>query len=939
MDLIGQSVGRFKIKAALGAGGMGEVFLAEDTVLHREVAVKRLSPKLRSDSGARDQILKEARRASGLSSPYIASVHDVVEEGDELLLVMEYVEGDSLRRKMITLSPMRLETFLPIAMQCAEALSAAHRRGIIHRDIKPENIMITGAGLVKVLDFGLARQLRLVDEQAVTTSIAPSTSSYAGTPGYMAPEVLREEPVDARADIFSLGVVFYEMLTAEHPFRSNKAVLTTDHILHAEPKPLRKVAPGCPQELERIVGKMLAKKPEERYATAADVGVDLRRLPTAGGRRATEVRLRLRHTLWIAGLVAVFVLVSPFISERWPKRPAAPPKLASVVVADFEDRTSTPGLDQTLTEMLATTLEQSRYVTVFPSSRRADALQRMELRPDTRVDEKVGREIAAREGLQAVLTASVSRLGNDFVVLGRAVSPHGDTLASARGVAQGPDQLPAALDTVARNLRTGLGESSASVQTSSLPLAQVTSASLDAVRAFTTGKKLLYAGETKAAIDNFRRAAELDADFAMAYEYLGLAYGLMDDDPSARQYLAKAMHLLNRVTKAEQEKIQADYAALIRDDEAAIRHIQVLMQLRTDDPAAHLNLGMSYAARFDFDKAIAETNEAIRLQPDPSPRVNLAFLYFLKGDTGRALTITQELLRGSPHLLRAQEMLVHCYLSLGQSGAARQAALDLIAAGGGSAGRGLLADVALSGGHYEAAGKELRDRMVADAAAADPATAIQRLMLAEVTLTTGSREDFRAVMSKLPSRADDPVRTFLVGRMYARAKQGSRGHEELRRLQTLSAAISVPAWRSLSSVLRAEIAQAEGRAEDAVRAAEDAVRLERSALAVEALAHSYRVAGRSKDAAAAYEEVVARANERAESYDTPAYHTAVTDEYWLGVLCDKMGNRDGARRHLEAFLSRWQDADAKLEIYADAKRRMKSMGAVPPGAGLPTPAR
>ncbi|HVO82533.1 MAG TPA: serine/threonine-protein kinase, partial [Terriglobales bacterium] len=219
-DLTGTRVGRFAVRALLGAGGMGEVYRADDTRLRRPVALKRVSRKLGADPRARQHIFKEAERASALNSPHIAAVYDVLEENGEVFLVMEYVEGSSLRQRLRTSGRVPVPEFLELALQCAEALAAAQKKGIVHRDIKPENILVTPGGQVKILDFGLAKHLPAAGEEDATVSVDSLDRSLAGTPGYMAPEVLLGGEADHRSDIFALGVVFYEMLTGLHPFRT-----------------------------------------------------------------------------------------------------------------------------------------------------------------------------------------------------------------------------------------------------------------------------------------------------------------------------------------------------------------------------------------------------------------------------------------------------------------------------------------------------------------------------------------------------------------------------------------------------------------------------------------------------------------------------------------------------------------------------------------------
>jgi tetratricopeptide (TPR) repeat protein len=273
-DLTGQTIGRFLIGGRLGGGGMGEVYLADDTGLKRLVAIKHITPALRGDPRSRQRLWKEAERASRLNDPNVAAVYDVIEYHGEVFVVMEYVEGETLRQRLVR--PLTFDEFLPIAVQCASALAAAHKAGLVHRDIKPENIMLTPSGGVKTLDFGVARELPGSDTAVTLESF--ESSAFEGTHVYMAPEALQEKRADARADIFSLGVVFYEVLAGHNPFRRDTFLGTCDAILHSHPEPLSGKNSEVPPELDRIVAKMLAKQPEERYATAADLLVDLRTL-------------------------------------------------------------------------------------------------------------------------------------------------------------------------------------------------------------------------------------------------------------------------------------------------------------------------------------------------------------------------------------------------------------------------------------------------------------------------------------------------------------------------------------------------------------------------------------------------------------------------------------------------------------------------------------
>jgi eukaryotic-like serine/threonine-protein kinase len=312
-DLAGRRVGRFLVQGRIGAGGMGQVYRAEDTVLKRVVAIKRMAPKLQFDERDRERFLKEAQRASALNHPNIAAIYDVLEEQGEILLVMEYIEGQTLRERM--LSPISMAEVLAIGMQCTEGLAAAHDRHIVHGDIKPENIMLAAGQRVKILDFGVAKRFAGADPGEATQSLASMTISTSGTPGYMAPEVLQQKRYDGRADLFSLGLVFYELLGGQHPFLTDSFAGTVGRVLHLEPPSLHEINHSVPDPLAGIVEHMLAKDPASRYPTAQALLADLHAVergdePVFGGLPSKPARSHGRWSLsrgWKRSLIAVGV--------------------------------------------------------------------------------------------------------------------------------------------------------------------------------------------------------------------------------------------------------------------------------------------------------------------------------------------------------------------------------------------------------------------------------------------------------------------------------------------------------------------------------------------------------------------------------------------------------------------------------------------------------
>jgi serine/threonine protein kinase len=312
--LAGTIAGRFALGERLGIGGMGQVYRAVDNTLKRVVAIKRMAPQLQFDERDRQRFLKEAQRASALNHPNIAAIYDVLEDKGEILLVMEYIEGVTLRQRMR--EPITIEEFLDVAMQCAEGLGAAHEGRIVHGDIKPENIMLTPAKRVKILDFGVAKRFAHSDPNDATQSLASMTASLSGTPAYMAPEVVIQRPYDGRADLFSLGLVFYEMLGGPQPFQSDSFAGTLARVLHANVPSLSEVSRKVPAPLARMVARMLTKDPQARYPSATAVLADLHTIQQGGTPVVAQVGKRTLPRRAIKWAMATLLIAALLISYR-----------------------------------------------------------------------------------------------------------------------------------------------------------------------------------------------------------------------------------------------------------------------------------------------------------------------------------------------------------------------------------------------------------------------------------------------------------------------------------------------------------------------------------------------------------------------------------------------------------------------------------------------
>ena len=619
-DLTGSTVGRYAVRSRIGSGGMGEVYLAEDPVLKRAVALKRLAPFLSADPRHFERLLREGERASALNHPHVAAVYDVVESGNELFLVMEYVQGTTLRERLK--QALSVPEFLPIGIQCAEALKAAHARGILHGDLKPENIMLTASGGVKVLDFGVARRLATFDAAAATMSVQGLTTSVSGTPAYMAPEVLLGNEADGRADLFSLGAVFYETLAGRHPFLAERGTL--DRLLHTDPEPLCRANPAVPATLGQIVGKMLAKKPEDRYASAHEVVQDLRAAETGEqphfATRRRKVALRGKQFAVAAGILLALALAGTMPAVRWllrdwisgpiPERRDLAVLPFAAIGSDPEIQAFADGLSETLTAKL-TQLTERQPLAVVP----AREIRQARVTDDSR---------ARREfGVNLVLEGSLHRSGDTVRVTQELVD------------ARTHRQLRAEVVTASFADPFGLEDKIAGETMNMLEL-ELGPADERALQSHGTGEPAAYEAYVSgrgylldyqkpeslaAALTVFRQALVLDSRYALAYAGLGETYWRkyeLDKDP---QWIGPAREACRQAVELD-ERASEGYICLGQLEEGtgsyeeAAREYQRAIDLDPTNDDAYGGLAHAYEALGKPDLAESTYRKAIALRPD-----------------------------------------------------------------------------------------------------------------------------------------------------------------------------------------------------------------------------------------------------------------------------------------------------------------------------------
>jgi serine/threonine protein kinase/tetratricopeptide (TPR) repeat protein len=935
--------GKYTILAELGKGGMGEVYLAEDASLDRKVAIKLLPEEMYQDPTARSRFIREAKAAAALDHPYICSIHEVGETENRLFFAMEYVPGKTLRDR-ITEGPLPLKQALPIAEEISEALQVAHEKGMIHRDIKPANIMLMEKGHAKVMDFGLAKHVVSAEKERALADLTATLTDEGlapGTPAYMSPEQLQGKPLDERSDIFSFGVLLYEMLSGVHPFKKKTGLTTVSAILSEDPRPIAELIPGLPDPLQQIIGKLLAKDPGQRYQSMKDIHADLRKMQ-AGLAPAPKilqflkpVRLALTAIVVVAAVLAAAWLTKVLFFKSAAKALAFQER-DWILVTDFDNQTGDQVFDGSLLTALTVGIQQSQYVNVFPPSRIQETLRRMRRTDVKKVDETIGREIALREGIKGLLACGISKVGNDYLLTVKIVDPDKQTTVfSDSSRAKGKEEVLGSLDELAKRVRRALGESLTKISQQRMPFIRATTSSLEALKYYTGSR--IAAGDTEFQL--LKQALELDPDFALAHAEMGLKFYLVGNRVEGEKHFQKALSLLERLTTREKLWIRAVVEDWRGNRDQGIQNYKAYLAEYPDDISAWYRLGYAYLVSSQAALGVEAFKRVIEIDNGSTGGyINLASCLNVLKRNEEALANYQKAFSLNPGEVTGtfvNNEYGFLLVKMGRIQEARQTFEKMIAQPEtlkrtrGNRSFGLLD---MYQGKYSEAQDRLKEAVMLNKASKSKLSEMRDHLFLAINFSRKRQDaafekEMAAVRAIQKEIKIDPVFLFKIGKIYARLNRLTEAGQVLENLKSMIGDVLATSGIGRSNksdqaafyMLKGEIELAQKRFEEALNSFLLAANLD-SLMLEDSLALAYLRNGNLDKAIEKYQEFL-----KTDVLGYEGQELWILAHYQLGQIYEQKGDAAEAIKSYERFLDIWKEADPGIPEVEDAKKRLSNL--------------
>jgi eukaryotic-like serine/threonine-protein kinase len=909
--------GRYEILKLLGEGGMGAVYRAHDRELDRVVALKVIRPELARNAQILQRFKQELILARQITHRNIIRIFDLGQAEGVRFITMEFIEGEDLSCTLARRGKLPAPEAAAIVVQVARGLEAAHEEGVIHRDLKPQNIMIEPSGKASVMDFGIARS---VDASQITR-----TGALMGTPTYMSPEQAQGLKVDSRSDLYSLGIIFYELLTGRPPFLAEKPMATLLRRIHEAPVPPIAVEPAVPKRVNEIVMKMLAMNPEDRYQAAGEIVRDLeawdaqrtgrtiQAAPIHAGDRAIPLK-------YVAAALLLLTALGAWLFTRTPGTPPAPAKTVSVLVADFRNTTGDPVFDGTLEPTFALGLEGAPFISTYPRVDARKSAEQLQGRA-VQLDQPVAQLVAAREGINYIVSGAIESSDGKYRIRARAIDAAGKRLVEQSTMAASKQDVLAATGRLAVPIRKALGDTNPERDAETY-----TSRSLEAAQAYARGQEFHMALDNDEAIRAYEQAIKFDPEMGRAYAGLAVSHANSGHLEEAKRDYEIALSKTGRMTEREQYRTRGGYYLFTRNDQKAIDEFTALTKQFPADDAGLIDLATAYFFHRNFEAARREGQRAIQINPKKVLyRSNAALYAMYAGEFEDAIKGAAEAIKLNPSSTSPYIAMALSQFALGKSVEAADTYAQLRERGPRGASRAAmgLADMALYEGRRSGAIAILEAGLAADLAVQPPSSAAVGSKLS--ALAAGRTNASQAVADANRALEIDSTRgfSFAAARVLLESGQETRALAVARRMEAELA----PEPRAWARLIEGEVQLRKGRPQAAFDLFQDAQRLADTWIGRLDLGRAYLESGHFVEASSEFDACEKRKGEATSVFfdDVPSFRYYPQVYYFRARALEGMKSSSAGDLY-KVFLGLKAKGDPGDPMVADARKRARALG-------------